>query len=209
MANGQRPALVIGVVSDLEDPDNLGRVKVTYPHLDDNESDWARLVSPMAGKERGLFLRPEVGDEVLVGFEQSDPRRPFVMGSVWSSEDKPPPDDNKAKENNWRFIRSRSGHIVKLDDTEGKERIEILDKDGERTIVLDAANKKIQVTSSVGSIEIKAPAGKITVESPEIEIKASTKLSLEGAMVSVKSTGMMDVNASGVMTIKGAMVKVN
>ena len=64
--------IVVGIVTDLEDPDGLGRVQLTYPHLEDQKSQWARLVSPMAGAERGTFFRPEVEDEVLVAFEHGD-----------------------------------------------------------------------------------------------------------------------------------------
>src|SRR5690242_926559 len=109
MGGDQVNGIVIGLVKDLEDPQNLGRVRVTFPYLDDQLSDWARLVTPMAGKDRGVFFRPEVGDEVLVAFELGDVRRPYVLGALWSTTDTPPPDDGKAKDNNWRFIKSRKG----------------------------------------------------------------------------------------------------
>jgi uncharacterized protein involved in type VI secretion and phage assembly len=168
--------IVIGVVSTLEDEANLGRIRVSYPHLGGVESDWARLSSPMAGAQRGVFFRPEVGDEVLVAFEHGDPRRPYVLGSLWSQEDKPPPDDGDQKANNWRFICSRSGHIILLDDTPGKEKIELIDKDGKRRVTIDSASSppRITVLSEVGDVELKAPKGKITIEAQEISIKATT-----------------------------------
>ena len=87
-----RSTLVAAVVDDLDDPEGLGRVRVRFPHLDQEMSNWARLVSPGAGHERGNFFRPERGDEVVVGFEHDDPRRPYVFGGVWSVPDPPPPD---------------------------------------------------------------------------------------------------------------------
>jgi uncharacterized protein involved in type VI secretion and phage assembly len=186
--------IVIGLVKNLEDPDGLGRIKVSYPHLAGEESDWARLASPMAGAERGLFFRPEPEDEVLVAFEHGDPRRPYILGSLWSEADRPPPDDGQTKQNNWRFIRSRSGHIILLDDTEGKEKIELIDKDGKRRIVIDSANNKIQVLCDQGNVEVEAKAGNIT---------------LKGSNVSIEATGTMNLKADGTMTIKGATVNIN
>jgi len=186
--------IVIGVVSTLEDEANLGRIRVSYPHLGGVESDWARLSSPMAGAQRGVFFRPEVGDEVLVAFEHGDPRRPYILGSLWSQEDKPPPDDGDQKANNWRFIRSRSGHIVLLDDTPGKEKIELIDKDGKRRVTIDSASSKITVLCDTGDVEIKAPSGKITIEAQEISIKATTTLNLEGSATANLKGGTVNIN---------------
>jgi uncharacterized protein involved in type VI secretion and phage assembly len=82
--------IVIGIVADLDDPEKIGRVRVKFPHLANQMSQWARLASPMGGKQRGFFMRPEVDDEVLVVFEQGDPRRPNVIGGFWSTADPPP-----------------------------------------------------------------------------------------------------------------------
>jgi uncharacterized protein involved in type VI secretion and phage assembly len=186
--------LIIAQVSSLEDPENLGRVKVTYPSLQNQESDWATLVSQMAGSERGLFFRPEVGDTVLVGFEKGDAQQPYILGSVWTQSSKPPADDGDKKKNNWRFIRSRSGHIFKLDDTQGSEKIEIIDKDGAHKVIIDSANKKIQVICDNGDVEVSAGSGKVSVSAQTIELNAS---------------GSMTISAQGELTIRGATVKIN
>lgn len=194
MAGDQVNGIVIGLVKDLEDPENLGRVRVTFPYLGDQLSDWARLVTLMAGKDRGVFFRPEVDDEVLVGFELGDVRRPYILGSLWSTTDTPPRDDGQAKENNWRFIKSRSGHIVKLDDTKDREKIEIIASDGKRKIVFDVADEKIQVTCDTGDVEVSASSGTVKVDATTVEIKAS---------------GNMKLEAGGTMTISGATVNIN
>lgn len=186
--------LIIGLVTSLDDPENLGRVKVEYPTLQKEQSDWARLVTPMAGKERGLFFRPEVGDEVMVGFEKGDPTHAYILGSVWNQKDPPPADDGNKKDNNWRFIRSRSGHIIKLDDTSGSEKIEIIDKDGKRKVAIDSAGSKITVQCDTGNIDVTADSGKVTVKATTIELNA---------------TGSMTLSAKGEMTISGATVKIN
>jgi uncharacterized protein involved in type VI secretion and phage assembly len=186
--------IVIGVVSTLDDDSSLGRIKVRYPHLGNVESDWARLSSLMAGPQRGTFFRPEVGDEVLVAFEHGDPRRPYILGSLWSQADLPPPDDGNKTANNWRFIRSRSGHIILLDDTAGKEKIVLIDKDSKRQVIIDSANQKIQVLCDAGDIEIKAPSGKISIEAREISVKATTTLNLEGTATTNVKGGMVNIN---------------
>ncbi len=134
--------ILIGTVMDLDDPEKIGRVKVRLVQYNDEESCWARVVTPMAGRQRGLFLRPEVGDEVLLAFENGDPRRAYVLGALWSKVDTPPPDDNKPTDNNWRFMVSRSGRILRFDDTKGSEKIELIDKSGSLKIVIDAAGEK-------------------------------------------------------------------
>lgn len=190
----QNGGVLIGIVSDLDDPDNLGRVKVRYPTLGDQESDWARVISAGAGKDRGFFSRPEKGDEVAVVFELGNPHRAYVLGGVWSQADPPPKDDGKKKDNNWRFLRSRSGHVIKLDDTRGAELIEIVDKDGQRRVLLDTAKKKIQVLCDQGDVEVKAGSGTVKVEAVTVEIKATANLTIEaGAALKIKGA-TVDIN---------------
>lgn len=184
--------VLIGIVHDLRDPEGQGRVKVSFPKLG-RTSDWLRLASPMAGKERGLFLRPEKDDEVIVIFEDGRLEGDgFVLGSLWSGADKPPPDDGDAEKNNWRFWRSRSGHVVKLDDTSGKELIEIVHKDGQRRILID--DQKIEVHCQTGNVIVKADQGNVTISAPagnmeldanQISVKAKAKLILSGATVDI------------------------
>lgn len=185
---------VIGIVSSLDDPEGLGRVRVTYPHLDGEESNWARLVSLMAGHERGAFFRPEVDDEVMILFEQGDGRRPYVVGGVWNAPDPPPPDDGKPTENNHRLFKSRSGHILRFDDTAGAEKIEIIDKDGARKVILDSAGQKIQVICDTGDVEVSAGSGSVTVKAQDITLEATSSLTLK---------------ATGNVTIEGAQVAIN
>jgi uncharacterized protein involved in type VI secretion and phage assembly len=186
--------IVAAQVIDLDDPEQLGRVKVQYPHLEGQPSDWARLVTLMAGPDRGVFFRPEIGDEVLVALEHGDIRRPYILGSVWSKVDKPPDSDGSATDNNWRFVKSRSGHIIKLDDTEGAEKVEIIDQSGQHRVVIDSAGDKIQIICQSGDMEITAGAGTLKIEAQTIEVKATNSLSLE---------------AGATLTIKGATVNIN
>ena len=185
--------IVIGTVMDLDDPEKLGRVKLKLPQYDDQQSTWARIASPMAGKNRGFFFRPEVQDEVLVGFENGEVRRPYVLGALWSKVDTPPPRDNDETKNNWRFLVSRSGHIFKFDDTDGSEKIEIVDKSAKLKITFDSASSKIQIESG-GDVEISAPQGAFKVSAKTVDIEA---------------TGTMTLQSTGAMTVKGSTVDIN
>lgn len=186
--------IVIGLVCDLDDPEKIGRVRVKFPNLDDQVSQWARIASPMAGGQRGFFMRPEVDDEVLVAFEQGDPRRPYIVGSLWSKADPPPADDGKPVDNNWRFFSSRSGHLMKFDDTDGAERIEIVGQGGQHKLVIDVSGQKIEISCASGDIAVSAPAGKLSLDAQQIAIHATTTLELK---------------ADGAMTVRGQTVAIN
>ena len=106
--------VVVGVVTQNEDPDKYSRVKVKFPWLDDTlESDWARIASPGAGKDRGMQWVPEIDDEVLVTFEHGDIHRPYVLGGLWNGKDKPPVDTSgdllDSKKIKIRSLRTREG----------------------------------------------------------------------------------------------------
>ena len=185
--------VVIGLVTANKDPDGMGRVKVKFPWLSDvDESSWARVATPMAGGQRGLYLLPEVGDEVLVAFDHGDVRFPYVLGGLWNGQDKPPA-DNADDKNNLRLLRSRSGHLIKLNDEDGKETIEIIDKTGKNKIVFDAAANVVTISSDK-DIALKAPQGKVSVDAKELELKSSGACTLE---------------AGGDLTIKGSTVNIN
>jgi uncharacterized protein involved in type VI secretion and phage assembly len=184
----QDNGITVGIVTDLDDPEKIGRVQVRFPHLEDRRSYWARLVSVMAGRDRGAFFCPEVDDEVLVAMEHGDPRRAYVLGGVWSKPDPPPKGDGQTTDNNWRFFRSRCGHLLKLDDTSGAERIELIDKDGSRKVVIDSAAQKIVVSCDQGDVEVAAPAGTVKVTARDIQIQASNGLELQaGTTVTIQA----------------------
>ncbi len=193
--------VVIGLVTNNKDPDGMGRVKVQFPCLSSQEeSDWARIAGPMAGKERGFYFLPEVDDEVLVVFEQGDIRFPYVIGALWNGKDAPPAKNDDGK-NNLRIIKSRSGHLIRLNDEDGKETIEIIDKSGKNSLIFDTAKNTITITAEK-DIVLSAPKGTLKIEAQKIEMKSSADTKIE-------SGAGMDVKASATMNIKGAMVNIN
>ena len=193
--------VVVAVVTNNQDPDGLGRVKLKFPWLSDaDESFWARVATPMAGGGRGAFFLPEVDDEVLVAFEHGDLRFPYVLGGLWNAKDKRPADNGDGK-NNVRLIRSRSGHVVRLSDEDGKEKIEIIDKSEKNSIVFDTANNTITITADK-DIALSAPQGTIKLDAQKVELKSS-------ADAKVEAGAGMDVKASATLNLKGATVNIN
>jgi uncharacterized protein involved in type VI secretion and phage assembly len=193
--------VVVGVVTNNQDPEELGRVRMKFPWLsEDDESEWARVAMPMAGSSRGVFFLPEVDDEVLVAFEHGDVGKPIVLGSLWNGIDTPP-ETNANGENNIRLIKSRSGHIIRLDDTDGSEKIEIIDKTENNRVVIDTASNTITISTDQ-DVELKAPQGKVLLEGQEVEIKSS-------AAAKIEAGSTLDVEASGTLNIQGQMVNIN
>ena len=200
--NGKKTGVEIGIVTNNKDPDNLGRVRVKFPWFsEDDESSWARVATLMGGKDRGTVFLPEVDDEVLVAFEHGDMKRPYVIGALWNGIDTPPAEFSNDGKNNLRLIKSRSGHLIKLDDTDGSEKIEVIDKSGKNSIVIDTKQNTITITADK-DILLKAPKGKISLDGKEIEIKSS-------AAAKVEAGSEMNLKASGTMTVKGATVNIN
>lgn len=194
------PGVAIAVVTNNTDPDGEARIKVKYPWRDiEDESYWARILTPMAGNEMGVYFLPEVGDEVLVAFKNGDIDHPVIIGSLWSKKMKPP-ETNTDGENNRRLIKSRSGHFIILDDTEGKEKIEIIDKSDGNKIIIDTSSNTITIESAQ-DIVLKAK-GKISLEAMEITLnsKATTK---------IEAGAPLDVKTNAILTIKGSLVKIN
>jgi uncharacterized protein involved in type VI secretion and phage assembly len=200
-ASGRLYGVVVGIVTNNQDPEKLGRIKVKFPWLaDDAERSWARVVSPMAGKERGMVFLPEVDDEVLVVFEHGDVNRPYILGALWNGVDLPPETNSDGK-NNLRLIKSRSGHKIVLDDTEDAEKIAILDASEKNSITLDTKTNAITIVSEQ-DVVIKAPKGKISLDCKELELKSS-------AAAKVESGAGLDLKASGNLNVKGATINLN
>jgi phage protein D len=200
--------MVVAQVSDNRDPEDLGRVRLTFPWLsDDFVSDWARTVQPGAGDGRGALVVPEVGDEVLVGFEQGSFQRPYVLGGLYNGVDKPDKGDvalidgNSGSVDRRAFV-SRTGHRVEMvESASGDNGIVLRTGNGKLSVGLD--QKQTQITlHSDGSVTIDAQ-GDLTVKS------ATGTLLLEGQEVQVKGRTGVTVDGGAQCSISAIQVKIN
>ena len=124
--------VVTGKVTSVKDPDNQGRVQVSFPYLGgQNQSTWAPVTTMMSGGRRGSWFMPEVGDEVLVAFNQDSVEHPFILGFLWNGVDKPPETDYRI-----RTIVTPGGHSLRFDDTDGAKKVTVKSS-SDLTITLD------------------------------------------------------------------------
>ncbi len=220
-----RFGLVIGVVTNNLDPEGLCRVKVKFPWLaDQEESDWARVISPGGGPQRGLEFIPEVNDEVVVGFEHGDINYPYVLGGLWNGQDAPPKKSSEATvlsgsnkdaaQVKQRIIRSRTGHIITLDDSEDQPSISIVDKTEKNLIKFDSKTNKLTVHFE-GDMLFEAPSGDISIKSKTITMESTDAFKMKGMSVNAEATQAFNikgmnttVEASAGANVKGATAKV-
>jgi phage protein D/phage baseplate assembly protein gpV len=220
-AKKRLPGVVVGLVSNNNDPNGSGRVRVKFPWLSDNdESAWAPMATPMTGNGRGFQYLPEIDDEVLVAFEHGDIDRPYVIGCLWNGVDTPPlsPSDAVAGNGavNKRIIKSRSGHIVLLDDTSGSESITIQDKNGNQIVINSPDNSmKIKVQGDLtieaqGSIKISGMAGVEVSSQATMSVKGTAGTTIEGtATLTLKDGAGAEIDMAGpAVTINNGALEV-
>ncbi|MEO6885182.1 MAG: phage baseplate assembly protein V [Jatrophihabitantaceae bacterium] len=229
--------LLTAVVTNLADPDNVGRVKVKYSAAGGAiESAWARIVGLGVGKGRGSEFLPEINDEVLVGFERGDSRHPVVLGGLFSKENKLPSGTAAVTNNevNFRRITSRLGHVIEMGDGSGEsdQHLQLVLAGGEHKLRLGKDRFELEVPARI-PVSIKAGdakfvidgQGNVTIEGNKITLKATTQVDIEGsagvalksdskvavqaAMIDVKAEGTASVDGGGMLTLKGGMVAIN
>jgi uncharacterized protein involved in type VI secretion and phage assembly len=184
---GVYPALV----TDVSDPDGMGRVKVALPWVADTGDGryeaWARVATLMAGNDRGSWFIPDKDDEVLISFEGGDPRRPYVLGGLWNGKDQPPETMDGAGKNAKKVLRSRNGVKVTLDDTDGRETL-VLETPGGQKVTLRDGPGAIELVDSNGN-SVKLSTTGVAIESAGKVSITATQLEVSAAMVKV-SAGM-------------------
>ena len=198
-AGGYVKGVAIAVVTQNKDDDNLCRVKVRYPwHDKPRESYWARLAMPMAGKDRGLVLIPEVGDEVVVAFEREDLRFPYVLGALWNGKDAPPVANGDGR-NDKRLFKSRKGHTLLFNDG-SPSAVELAHVDGKKAVFNDDG---ILIEDGKGNkLQMESNSGAVTIE-------AKGQLTIKAATITIEASGTLEMKASATMTIRGALVNIN
>jgi len=171
----QMPGVVIGIVKGFNDPAGEGRIELEFPWLPDpHRSAFAAVATPLAGKDRGLFLMPEQDDEVLVAFDHGDFAHPYIVGYLWNGVDKPP----------------RSTPSTRVLVTPGKHMLEFEDDPASLKITLKSAGShSIEIDDTTGTITVRTSGGQQIVLSDmpgSIELRGGgRRLALENGMVVV------------------------
>ncbi|HEX6342299.1 VgrG-related protein [Umezawaea sp.] len=185
------PGLATGIVTDIKEAGGQrGWVRLTFPWLDDKYvTDWVRTVQ-WGGAGGGGVFSPEVNDEVLVGFEQGSLDRPYVIGGLYNGVDKPsahdlPLVDGRRGKVNRRSLVSRTGNRVELLDGTVRSGVRLASGDKRLEVVLDEKRNKIDLF-------VRGPGGARVLSS-----------------VSLTSTGITIDAGQGVLTLKGALIKLN
>ncbi len=229
--------LHVGIVKKIhQDPDSGYRVEISMPFFGSNEKVWARLSTMYATKDAGTFFFPEVDDEVIVGFLQGDPSYPVIVGSVYNPKGQKPP-HSPDQNNTVKAIVTKNKLRMTFEDqkkniiieTPGGNKVTISDENKKITIQ-DSNNNKIETSNSgilmdsPKTIELKAlqdikltATKDVTIKGMNNKIEANVKFDMKGAMVTVEgqgsvkvsSNGMLNLEANGITSIRGAMVKIN
>ena len=209
--------LIRGIVTDNDDEEGYGRVKVKLPTLgDDIQTFWAPLVSAGAGDQRGFQVMPEINDEVLVGFIDGNISEPVVLGGLWNGQDRPPNAAAVGSDGavDIREFKMRAGHILRFTDKSGDEEIELIDKTGSNLLRIDSTQNTISIRAdkdiildAQGNIELKAVnikltgSAKVQVGAPVVEASGDSQITLKGAMANLQGSAMTKIS--------GGMVQIN
>jgi uncharacterized protein involved in type VI secretion and phage assembly len=230
LTNGDRPrsssrigGVVPAIVTDLDDPETMGRVRVSYPWLDDKSvSPWARVLSVGGGNERGIVFMPEVGDEVLVAFHHGDTQLPYILGGLHNGRDRAFDGAGVASgQVKKRTIVSREKHRLELDDEGNRVLLSIgtddlqIEMSGNETKIVVRSDGKIEITAkgdlsiaAQGKLDMKGQGVSIDAGGGDFEAKgisakvtASSSLELSGPQSKVSGSGMLELS--------GGLVKIN
>lgn len=204
-----------GFVTDNQDPDRKGRIKMELYLSDvETESGWIPVLQGFSGDDTGVYCLPEVGDSVVAAFMDNSYSSGFVLGGITpldkgvpASEENTDADFNDDGNNALRMIKSKSGQRIILDDTDGAEKIQILNPDGKTRIELNGEDESINFLTDK-DITINGET-KVSITAEEMEIKLDKDLTIECDNLGLKAGGSGEVKASNSVTIEGQSVGIN
>lgn len=188
----------LAVVTDVDDPDNLGRVKIKLLSYDGPEGQdgpiWARVAVAVAGASRGAFMLPDVNDEVLVSFVGGDPRRPIVIGSLWNGKDRPTEELGSRGVDRWTFTSKDGTRVAITEESSGSAKVTI-DVPGGVSAELNQ--------SGGGKLEVKAAGSTVTIDTSGVKVDTPAQVQINASTVTVTaslvSVDAPTVNFSGIV----------
>lgn len=240
-ADGRVRGFLLGTVLENNDAEKKGLLKIRLGSEGESKNicEGVKAIAPFAGKEYGVYMLPEIGEQVVVGFLDGCFDRPFVLGSVYSSTDTMLSESFDTT-NFVKKFKTKGGTIVEFSDKKGEETITIktpkelaiIMKEKEQTITISTASSKIEIDGKNGKITLDAQKELLLKSgSAEFSLKSGGDVLLKGtgievsggSKISVKSSGtlelkgnktelsgaMVEAKSSGIMTIKGSITKIN
>jgi uncharacterized protein involved in type VI secretion and phage assembly len=220
-----------GIVAQNKDPDNLNRIKVRFPWLDQGDQDesyWAQLLTPMEGKKFGWYTLPDIDDVVAIMFVAGEMSQPVVLGGIWSKVDVSP-ETNEDGKNNFRGYRSRAGHRLILDDTPDGTKVVLADKTGKNMFGMGKFTKAgagpnvcaiykppmsgdtgVSFSSMEGTFELTCKDGKLSITAQQnIKINAKTTIDVKaGQDIKMDGSSTAKVTAGSPSNWDGAQIKI-
>ena len=219
-------SIVVGIVTNNNDPDKLGRVKIKLPALSEKESFWAPVLLPSAGRERGLSMLPVIDEQVIVAFENGDPSYPYVLGSVFNGKDTPG-EELAVKDGSFAMKSDHKALIAAEED------ITLRSNKGNWTIALNGGSVSETVKGGAGgpgdytgtfdgnyhltanqAITVESKQG-LTLKAPQIKLDAQGTMSLHAGQLSIQSDGQLElkgmqvsVNGSAQVAISGGLINI-
>lgn len=225
--SGYVPHPAVAIVVDNVDPEGLGRIKVKFPTLpQEPQSFWLRQVSPNGGAVGGVYALPEKEDEVLVMFLQGSQDHGVIMGQFWNGKTKPPtesaagmPGSGKSEipgnqlskdkfndgstdiqKNDRRFWRSRAGHLIVMDDTKGKETVQIWDGTHTLSLAFDSKDSRIVMANTKGDIHFRTKGNMVLEAGADIRFRAGANVLGESVQKTEHKAGTEIITESGTDT---------
>jgi uncharacterized protein involved in type VI secretion and phage assembly len=210
--------LLPGLVTDINDPKNWGRVKVKLPTLgDDVVTGWARTILPAAGPGRGMVVPHRVNDEVLVGFEEGDLQRPVVLGAVHNGSDAAPTTTAPRTGALSSGLTSANGHVIALTDATDRATSGVSVKhatgheilmSGDQVLIQAAPGAPLKLRSGQASIVLDAQ-GNIAISGVCVSVTGRTSVEVQATTVTAKADAVLNLEGAGSANVKGATVNVS
>lgn len=208
------PLFFLGKVSDNKDPDSLNRIRVSKMGEEEFVTDWIPIMSPYTGDDVGMSLLPDIDNQVIVLSSDTNNSKMIALGSLWSNDVSPPvteensdADLNKDGENNLIFLKSRSGSLLIMDDTEAKEKVQILSSDKKSR--LEFLNEEELISLMTENDLTLAAKVAVSIQAEEIDLSSEKEMNISGEECQVEAKKVADIKADKDISIKGSGIALN
>ncbi|NLB25230.1 MAG: hypothetical protein GX820_00905 [Bacteroidales bacterium] len=209
----------IGVVEDNKDPEKLGRVKISFRWMEGQQiTPWIRIATPYTHKEAGFFFIPEKNSRVLVGFEDGDVEKPYILGTLFDKDASPDPswagnrNESSAK---MHAIRTAMGNTIEFEDSDGGEKITIFSSGDKNRITLDSSKNTLTIhtegTLNINASKINIKAEKefnLNCEKSQVSVTNDMETTV-GNDASVAIAGDNRVNVTGNVKVEGVDIEIS